>query len=182
MQKTVRKISTSLLQFENPHNNISQMPSFYVVQGRPNIYTRIAKLIEETTQVVYMVTTARDLLRMNYTAIPEKMRICKKNAGIIRIIIDSENFDNEVLKEVEALEVADLRVGPLPSKSRLVISQGKRLLMSGSMSESMSLNEGTDSTIYTNSREIVDNMYSFCTYLWGITKPLEMKSAMSRGE
>ncbi|MBI3638780.1 MAG: hypothetical protein HY223_00510 [Thaumarchaeota archaeon] len=178
MQKTVRKIANSLMQFENPHNTVSQMPSLYVIQGRPNIYTRIAKLIEEATQIVYVITTARDLLRMNYTVIPEKMRICKRNSGQIRIVIDGENFDKGILKEVEGLEATEVRVGLLPSKSRIVISQGKRLLMSGSMSESMSLNEETDSTLYTNSHEIVDNMFSFCSHIWSMAKPLEIKSVI----
>ncbi len=139
-------------------------------------------MTEETTQIAYIVTTARDLLRMNYTAIPEKMKICKKNSGRIRIVIDSENLDYGMLKEVEGLEVAEVRSVVLPSKSRVVISQGSRLLMSGFMSESMSLNEESDSILYTNSREIVDNMYSFCTYLWSTAKPLEIKQILSQGE
>jgi len=180
MQKAVKKITQSLMEFKNPHEHASQVPSFYVIQGRPNIYARIGKMVEESAKIVYVVTTVRDLLRMHYTAIPEKIKICKGNGGKIRIITD-EKDDYDLLSEVDGLEFTEIRSCKLPSKSRVIVTQDKRLMMSGSMNESMSLNDDTDSTLYTNSHEIVDNMYSFCTHLWSISKPLEIESLVQAG-
>jgi sugar-specific transcriptional regulator TrmB len=178
MQKAIKKITQSLLEFKNPHEQASQVPSFYVIQGRPNIYARIGKIVEESAKTVYIVTTVRDLLRMHYTAIPEKIKISKGNGGKIRIITD-EADDFHLLSDVDGLELAELRSCKLPSKSRIIVTQDKRLMMSGSMNESMSLNDDADSTLYTNSHEIVDNMYSFCNHLWSISKPLEMNIVQS---
>lgn len=180
MQKSIRKIVKDISQFKNPHENISQVPSFYVIQGRPNIYSRIGKLIEETVKTLYIVTTVRDLLRMNYTAIPDKIKICKNNHGQVRIITDAGK-DTELLAQVDGLESAEVRLTALPSNSRIIVSQGSRLLMSGSMSESMSLNDETDSTLYTNSHEMVGNLFSFCTLLWDISKPLKFESILGSG-
>lgn len=180
MQKSVKKIVEDIGKFKNPHETISQVPSFYIIQGRPNIYFRIGKLIEETIKTVYIVTTVRDLLRMNYTAIPDKIKICKNNHGEVRIITDVGK-DRELLTQVgglESLESLEVRLTALPSNSRIIVSQDGRLLMSGSMGESMSLNDETDSTLYTNSQEMVGNLLSFCTHLWDISKPLKFKSVL----
>jgi sugar-specific transcriptional regulator TrmB len=172
MQKTLKKITKSVLQFKNPHEEVSQVPSFYVIQGRPNIYARIGNVIDESVETVYIVTTAQDLVRMSYTAIPEKIKFCIKNRGQVRIITDATD-DYKLLDDVDEFDGLQIRLCPLPSKSRMIVSQDKRLLMSGAMNDSMSLNDEVDSTLYTNSREIISNMYSYCTHLWNVSKPLK---------
>ena len=46
--------------------------------------------------------------------------------------------------------------------------------MSGSIKETMDLNDETDSILYTNSSEMIDNMYSLCTHLWKKSKTLDI--------
>ena len=172
MQKTLKKITKDLLQFKNPHEDVSQVPSFYVIQGRPNIYARVGNIIEESMKTVYIVTTVSDLIRMSYTAIPEKIKAAKKNKCQIKIITDITS-DYKSLEQIEEFGDVEVRLCPLPSKSRVVVSQDKRLLMSGAMNDSMSLNDEVDSTLYTNAREIIANMYSYCTHLWNVSKPIK---------
>lgn len=172
MQKTLKKITKDILQFKNPHENVSQVPSFYVIQGRPNIYSRIGNVLEESVKTVYIVTTAPDLIRMSYTAIPEKIEAAKKNKCQIKIITDIAT-DYKSLDQIEGFGDIEIRLCPLPSKSRIVVSQDKRLLMSGAINDSMSLNDELDSTLYTNSREIIATMHSYCTHLWNVSKPIE---------
>lgn len=174
MHKVLKKISDEVSKYKNPQADVLQMPSFYIIQGRANIYARIGKVIEESTETVYIITTAHDLIRMNYTAIPEKIRICNDNGGQVRIITDIRS-DINLLSKVDELGAAAVRLSILPSKSRVIVSEGKRLLMSGSMDESMSLNHETDSSLYTNSREIIDNMFSFSTHLWTLAEPQQIQ-------
>jgi hypothetical protein len=65
-------------------------------------------------------------------------------------------------------------VGKLPAKSRLVVEEGGQLIMSGSIKETMDLNDDNDSILYTNSQEMVNNMFSLCTHLWKKAKPVEV--------
>jgi sugar-specific transcriptional regulator TrmB len=175
MKKAVERLSKKIETFQNPHQTVSQIPSFYVVQGRSNVYTRIGNIIEEATKTVYIVTTTTDLLRMNYTAVPDKIISTKKKGIQVRIITDA---DNKGLAESDGYEDAEIRMCMLPSKSRIVVSEDGRLVMSGSMNDSMSLNDEVDSTMYTNSPEFIKNMFSFCTYLWGLATPLTVDTKL----
>jgi len=174
MKKDVEKLSKKIGRFQNPHQTVSQVPSFYVIQGRSNIYTRIGNIIEDATKTVYIVTTVADLLRMNYTAIPDKIKTSKNKGVTVRIITDTDSSKDAT--ETDGYEDAEIRLCMLPSKSRIVVSEDDRLVMSGSMNDSMSLNDEVDSAIYTNSPEFIKNMYSFCTYLWNVAKPLAVYS------
>lgn len=57
-----------------------------------------------------------------------------------------------------------------------MVSQNKRFLMSGDRNDFMSLNDEMDS-LYTNSREIISNMHSYCTHIWNVSKPFEEAEA-----
>lgn len=170
MKKDVERLSKKIERFQNPYPTVSQLPSFYVIQGRPNIYTRIGNIIENAPKTVYIVTTKTDLLRMNYTAIPDKIKTSKNKGITVRIITDTDSSKD--ITETDGYEDAEIRLCMLPSKSRIVVSEGDRLVMSGAMNDSMSLNDEVDSIMYTNSPEFIKNMYSFCTYLWSVAEPL----------
>ena len=56
----------------------------------------------------------------------------------------------------------------------MIVSQNKRFLMSVDMNDFMNLNDEVD-TLYTNFRETISNMYSYCTHIWNVSKPLEVE-------
>jgi hypothetical protein len=108
---------------------------------------------------------------MYHTAIPEKIAICKKNGGEVRVLTDTAI--DSVLPLISRLKASETRVGKLPSKSRLVVEEGGQLIMSGSIKETMDLNDDNDSILYTNSQEMINNMFSLCSHLWKKAKPIE---------
>ncbi len=118
-----------------------------------------------------MVTTAKDLVRMYHTSIPEKIKACKVNGGQIRIVTDTEESD--IIDIINKLGASEIRIGKLPSKSRMIVEEGKHLIMSGGINESMDMNDDGDSVLDSNSVEMVDNMYSLCEHLWKKSKTLE---------
>ena len=59
-----------------------------MVQGRQNIYADIAHLIENSTGITYIATTLDDVSRMYHSTIPEKISICEKNGGKVRLLVD----------------------------------------------------------------------------------------------
>ena len=174
MQKLASKIVKDLKDLNRPQQ-VSEASSISIIQGRSNIYSRIGKLIQESKKNIYIVTTAEDILRMYHTAIPEKISLCQKNGGKVHVLTDTNN--ENILPLLNRLKASETRVGKLPSKSRLIVEQEGQLVMSGSIKESMDLNDDTDSILYTNSQEMVNNMFSLCIHLWKKAKPVEVLMA-----
>jgi HTH-type transcriptional regulator, sugar sensing transcriptional regulator len=174
MQKLASKISKDLKELNRPQQ-VSEASSISIIQGRSNIYSRIGKMIQESSKTIYIVTTAEDILRMYHTAIPEKINLCRKNGGTVKVLTDTNN--ENILPLLNRLKASETRVGKLPSKSRLIVEENGQLIMSGSIKETMDLNDDTDSILYTNSQEMVNNMFSLCSHLWKKAKPVEVLMA-----
>lgn len=174
LQKLARPLVESLKNYEREeaHTDVS---SLSIIQGRSNIYTRIGKLIQESTNKLFLVTTPEDLMRMYHTSIPDKIHERVNSGGNIKIVTSECN--SKSMEIIEQLGTVDIRIGKLPSKSRMIVESKRQLIMSGAMKESMDLNDESDSIMYTNSEEMVENMFSLCTHLWKKAKPMKTLSA-----
>jgi sugar-specific transcriptional regulator TrmB len=166
-QKIVQDISVIVR-----NNEVQELSSFVIIQGRSNIYSRISKLLQKASGVVYIVSPAEDLMRMYHTSIPERIQLLKEAGVQIRIL-------TEVAKETEMsfidrLNPSEIRLGKLPSKSRMIVEENKQLIMSGALNASMDLNDESDSVMHTNSAEMVSNMFSLCTLLWTKSKSAQI--------
>lgn len=171
MQKLASKIVNDLKHVKKENTSIENS-SFTIIQGRSNIYARVGKLIQESNSTIYLITTVEDVLRMYHTSIPEKIKL-KKNHGVEVRLLTYTNSEN-LLPLVERLQASESRIGKLPSKSRMIVEKDRQLIMSGSVKESMDLNDETDSILYTNSSEMISNMYSLCDHLWKKSKSLQV--------
>ena len=111
---------------------------------------------------------------MYHTSIPDKIHARINAGGEVRII--TEECTAKAMEIIEQLGTPDIKIGKLPSKSRMIVESKNQLIMSGAMKESMDLNDDVDSIMYTNSAEMVENMFSLCTHLWKKSKPLKTLS------
>jgi len=170
MKKLADRLSGDLKDITRKQQPI-ETASVSVIQGRHNIYSRVGKLLQDSGSITYIVTTGKDLLRMYHTSIPEKIKICKNNGGQIRIVTDVG--DETTIAIINKLGASEIRLGKLPSKSRMIVENGKHLIMSGGFSETMDMNDENDSVLDSNSIEMVDNMYSLCEHLWRCSKAVE---------
>jgi len=152
-------------------NQISTVPTFRVVQGRQNIYADIAQLIEETTGVIYIATTLDDVSRMYHSTIPEKITICEKNGGIVRLIVDMN--DPKLAPFVKRFNATETRVGKLPSKGRMIVQKDKKMIMSDSATSFHHSSPDSDFSLCTNSMEMVENIFTLCSFLWDSSKTLK---------
>jgi sugar-specific transcriptional regulator TrmB len=152
-------------------NQISTVPTFRVIQGRQNIYADIAQLIEKTTEIIYIVTTLEDVSRMYYSTIPEKITICEKNGGKVRLLVDMN--DPKLVSFVKRFNATETRIGKLPSKGRMVVQEGKKMIMSDSAASSQNSHADSDFSLCTNSPEMIDNIFTLCSFLWDSSKPLK---------
>lgn len=177
MQKIAAKLAVDLKEIARKQPS-SDTTTVSIIQGRHNIYSRIGKMLQESSGIIYIVTTEKDLLRMYHTAIPEKIKICKDNGGQIRIITDSDNSNTLLI--ITKLGATEIRVGKLPSKSRMVVEDQKHVIMSGGFSETMDMNDDSDSVLDSNSIEMTNNMYSLCEHLWKRSKAVELIRKVSK--
>lgn len=152
--------------------DVQEISSFLIIQGRSNIYSRIGKILQKASGTIYIVAPQDDLMRMYHTTIPERIQLLKENGIEVRIL--TEVVSEKELSFISRLNPSEIRLGKLPSKSRMVVEESKQLIMSGSLNGSMDLNDEGDSVMHTNSIEMVNNMYSLCTLLWNKSKVIEV--------
>ncbi|HSG82941.1 MAG TPA: helix-turn-helix domain-containing protein [Nitrosopumilus sp.] len=152
-------------------NQNSTVPTFRVVQGRQNIYADIANVIENSTGIIYIATTLDDVSRMYHSTIPEKIILCEKNGGKVRLLVDMD--DPKLAPFVKRFNATETRIGKLPSKGRMVVQQDRRMIMSDSAASFQNSNSDSDFSLCTNSSEMVDNIFTLCTFLWDSSKPLK---------
>ena len=174
LQKLARPLVDNLKNFEKEAVP-TDLSSFSIVQGRSNIYTRIGKLIQDSTEKIFLVTTSEDLMRMYHTSIPDKIHERVQGGGDVKLITNA--CDVKSMEIIDQLGASEVRIGKLPSKSRMIIEAKRQLIMSGAMKESMDLNDEVDSIMYTNSVEMVENMFSLCTHLWKKAKLMQAISS-----
>jgi len=150
-------------------NQTTTVPTFSVVQGRQNIYADIAQLIENTTDTIYIATTLDDVSRMYHSTIPEKISICEKNGGKVRLLVDMD--DPKLTPFVKRFNATETKVGKLPSKGRMVVQKDKKMIMSDSAASFQ--HSDSDFSLSTNSTEMVENIFALCSLLWDSSKPLK---------
>ncbi len=172
MRKLLQKITADVGNLKKLDNPKPELSSFCIIQGRPNIYSRIGKLVRDSDGIVYIVVPHSDVLRMNYTALPEIIQTCRNNGGNVILIIDSAK---EATSLENDLNVSEVRMTKIPSKGRIIVSSDS-LIMSGNIADSMKFNDESDAAFYTNSRGIIDNMLRLCEHLHSCSEEIRMPS------
>ena len=151
----------------------TNVPTFRVVQGRNNIYADIAQLIENSSDIIYISTTLEDISRMYHSAIPEKIMICEKKGGKVRLLVELD--DPKLIPFVKRFNASETKICKLPSKGRMVVQKDKQMIMSDSATASQtSTNSESDFSLCTNSSEMVSNIHSLCSLLWETAQPLKI--------
>jgi len=163
LKKIENEVVQDLQSFTNKQKK-ENVPYFSIIQGRLNIYTTIGNFLEAAEDSVYIVTTVDDLLRMYHTTLPEKIKGCLERGLQIRIITQTSNYDLASL--IKRFAVTEMRLGKLPSESRIIVEKGSQLIMSGYFDHEMNSRSSRDSVMTTDSRAIILNMYTLCNVLW----------------
>jgi sugar-specific transcriptional regulator TrmB len=150
-------------------NQGTNIPTLRIVQGKANIYSDIAQLIENCVDTIYIATTLEDISKMYHSIIPEKIKVCEKNGGKVLLLVEVN--DSEMLSFVKRFNATETRVCKLPSKGRIAVQKDKQMIMSDS-SQTAS-NSETDFSLSTNAKDMINNIDNLCKLLWKSAKPLE---------
>jgi len=148
------------------------VPTFRVVQGRANIYSDIAQIIENSTGPIYIVTTLEDISKMYHSTIPEKIASCEKKGGSVRLLVEID--DHQLVEFVKRFNATETRICKLPSKGRMIVQKDKQMILSDSAAVSqISSNSELDFSLCTNSIEMTNNLNRLCELLWEAGEPLD---------
>jgi sugar-specific transcriptional regulator TrmB len=159
-QRIVEKITSEI----TITNGIT-VPTFRVVQGRANIYSDIAQLIENSSSTIYIVTTLEDISKMYHSTIPEKISACEKKGGSVKLLVEID--DPQLVPFVKRFKATETRVCKLPSKGRMIVQKDKNMILSDSAAvNQLSSNSELDFSLCTNSVEMIDNLNRLCELLW----------------
>lgn len=150
-------------------NQGTNIPTLRIVQGRSNIYTDIAQMIENCTETVYLATTLEDISKMYHSIIPEKIKICEKNGGKVLLLVEVD--DMEMISFVKRFNATETRVCKLPSQGRIAVQKDHQMIMSDSSQASS--NSDTDFSLSTNAKDMINNIENLCRLLWKSSKPIE---------
>ena len=157
----------------------ANLPKLTVISGRDNIYDQIKKIIDDTTDELYLVTSIADLIRMYYTDIPEALKRAKKRKVLIKLMTE---LDGAAKTEcVKNLGLNDFKIAQLPSQGRIVCNS-TQIIMSGYTSKTSRIHASDDSALITNSEEITKNMLSLCQFMWRMGKEIIINEKSSVSE
>ena len=164
-----------------PTKHSTNVPTFHIIQGKTNIYSNIGQLIEDATNIVYVITNLKDISRMYHTSIPEKIKICEKNGGQVRLL--TEITDRKLMSFVRRFGATETKFGTLRSKGRMIVEKEKQMIMSdATVKDRENFSVESDFAFSTNSYEMVNNIYTLCSLLWKNSKPLKILQHNTHGE
>ncbi len=178
LEKNQAKLLENLEKLKGHHAE-SNLPKLSVISGRDNIYNEIKKIIDDTEDEIYIVTSTSDLIRMYYTDIPAVIKKALKRKVEIKLITEFEVSDKTDC--VKNLGLSFFRVGKLPSQGRIVCNSSQ-IIMSGYTSKTSRIHATDDSALVTNSDEITGNMQSLCKFMWKMGGEVKIDKKASSGE
>ena len=148
-------------------------PTFRVIQGLNNIYSDIGNSIENSKDIVYIVTSIKDIIRMYHSDIPEKIQTCKKNGGKVFLITDSK--DIAMIPFIKRINATEVKIGKPPSNGRILAFEKRQMFMSDSINANDFMDESSDISLCTDAAEMTNNIFKLCQFLWDVADPLKLK-------
>ena len=165
----IKEISTT--------DNKSTTPTFRIIQGIENITSQIERILENNTDIFYLITTLEDVSKLYHTTIPEKVKQTERNGGTVRLVVDE--IPDKMKLFIKRFGASEVRIGKLPSKGRIAVSKscpmsGKLLMSDSAVKGNLHENTDAECALFTNSDEMTNNIFTLCTFIWKGSAPVEL--------
>ena len=155
----------------------STTPTFRIIQGIENITSQIERILDNNTDVFYLITTLEDVSKLYHTTIPEKVKQTERNGGTVRLVVDE--IPDKMKVFIKRFGASEVRIGKLPSKGRIAVSKscpmsGKLLMSDSAVKGNLHENTDAECALFTNSDEMTNNIFTLCTFIWKGSAPVEL--------
>jgi sugar-specific transcriptional regulator TrmB len=176
IRKDGKKIIDKIKEISNSDTKATT-PTFRIIQGIENITSQIERMLENNTNVFYLITTLEDVSKLYHTTIPEKIKQTERNGGSVRLVVDE--IPDKMRLFIKRFGASEVRIGKLPSKGRIAVSKncplsGKLLMADSAVKGNLHENTDAECALFTNSDEMTDNIYTLCTFIWKSSVPVEI--------
>lgn len=171
IQETGKKIIDRVKDVAVP-SVFTNVPAYRVIQGTEKIYSNIEKILDMNSEIIYIVTTSEDIAKMYHSNIPEKMTLFEMRGGSVRLIVDSN--DKMIIPFLKRINATETRLGKLPSRGRMIVSKNNQMIISQDSEHNSSFSTESDYAMSTNAPEMVDNIFTLCTFLWDSSKKINL--------
>lgn len=148
-----------------------------MIQGIENITSQVERILENTTDIFYLVTSIEDVSKLYHTSIPEKIKQTQKARGTVRLIVDDAS--PKMLPFIKRFGASEVRIGKLPSRGRIVVSKscpitGKLLMSDSAVKGTLHENVDSECALFTNSEEMTNNIFTLCNFIWKGASPINL--------
>ena len=168
-KKLAKRIKNQVSDLALPEHSTKE-PTLSILQGRTHIYSKMGQIIENSSNDVFIISTLFDFMRMYYTSIPEKIALCKKRGGMVRILTEPPSQDQ--IPILEKLGANEIRIRKNLKTCRILIEEKGEVMMSADMQYVEKSNNQSDSMLYTNSPDILENTLALYQVIWKRAVPL----------
>lgn len=176
-QKLSVKILDDLKQVSKPTSPTNDS-LLSVIQGKHNIFSKIGGIFDTAADTVFMVLPIEEVLRLYYTAIPEKIAKCEERG--IKVNLLTEMPSETEIGFLNRIGLKNIRFKKSLKKCRMIIENNSQALISNDYERASQSSNFDESIIQTNSPDVVTNMYSLCEYMWA--KAIPMKKCKIKSE
>jgi sugar-specific transcriptional regulator TrmB len=161
LEKTKKVIShdwTSLQEYEvvrNPEPEDEDNLQF--ISGEHRIYNKAERMIMDAVKQVDVFVNARNLSRISYEEITDKLQLLASNGISVRILTNAGLCEKSLLDEIDRCNIREIPAD-LNDKTHFIIVDNKELLL-------LNLDRAKEvSAMWTNSGSLVDAM----SFLFGV--------------
>ena len=130
--------------------------SFKMVQGREQIYGQILRMVDAASSSLEMVLTRNDLLQLHLLGLADSLKESKKRGVKARVISISDHQTTEASEAVS--RAAELRHSDDFAKSRIVVADADKVLVSLVLDDVSGRKNEKDVAIWTNSGDYAGTM------------------------
>ena len=166
---TSQKLSENIMSELNEISNTTQSfeePFLSIIQGKFNIYNKIGAIIENSKDVVYIVSPEEDIVKLYHTSIPEKVKIRSKIVDVKILTNITSEITSEITSSIlDSFGTNNIRVKKNLQKCRIVLEKNNQVLVSNDL-KNIQKRSVPDTALFTNSPDIVNSFSYLCEHLW----------------
>ncbi|MCD6530517.1 hypothetical protein J7L06_09600 [Candidatus Bathyarchaeota archaeon] len=164
MEANRRKVLEALAKIDVSTNGLLE-PKFRIHTGRRSIYNLLFTMFGSAKEEILILTTKNELYRLSFSGLDGVLKRRSSKGVRIRILTEVEEQALDIVKAY--MKYSSVKHTTLPGKMRFVIVDGKEVLTSISLEDSMSLNTERDVGFWTDSKDYLKAVEAFFDEIWG---------------
>ena len=164
MEANRRKVLETLARIDVSPNGLLE-PKFRIHTGRRSIYNLLFMMFSSAKEEIRILATRNELYRLSFSGLDGVLRRRSSRGVRVRILTEVDERSLDIVKAY--MKYSSVKHTSLPGKMRFVIVDGREVLTSVSLEDSMSLSTDRDVGFWTDSKDYLKAIEAFFDEIWG---------------